>query len=582
MIFRIKRISHRTTPHNRAAVKRVQEMVRDHFHDEKEENILKISSSLHDFIILKYRSIIFIAEGAGSDIQGAAILLHFPDLDFCYLDYIVSSSWKPGRGIGGALYERIRYEARSLKSKGIFLECIQETANFESDPGIRKENVARLRFYERYGARPIINTGYETPISPDDPNPPYLLYDDLGQNRRLRRKEAREIIRAILERKYKGLCPPSYVEMVVGSIQDDPVRIREPRYIKEDMTINVRSDVPMDQLIQLVVNDKHEIHHVTEKGYVESPVRIRSIIKGLHNSGLFKRSPVVRHNESEIALVHDKKYMDYFKNICSKLPEGDSIYPYVFPIRNRTKPPKELLVRAGYYCIDTFTPLNKNAYLAARRAVDCTLTGADKLLEGYMISYALVRPPGHHAGRDYFGGFCYFNSGAIAANRLSREGKVAILDIDYHHGNGQQDIFYDRNDVLTISIHGHPSFAYPYFTGFKNEVGEGEGAGFNINIPLPEELRPQEYENALGKALKMIVRSRPEHLIVAFGMDTARGDPTGTWDLTAKDFERNGRSIGSLGIPTLVVQEGGYRTRNLGTNARYFFKGLFEGMQRGK
>jgi acetoin utilization deacetylase AcuC-like enzyme len=336
--------------------------------------------------------------------------------------------------------------------------------------------------------------------------------------------------------------------------------------------------IPKGLQIPLIVNDRHEIHHVHERGYVESPVRIRSIIRSLDQSGLFIRTEPVRHADSEISSVHDTKYIDYFKKVCSKLPEGRSVYPYTFPLRNRSRPPKELLVRAGYYCIDTFTPINKNAYLAARRAVDCALTGADLILDGDMIAYALVRPPGHHAGKDHFGGFCYFNSAAIAGNHLSRHGKVAILDIDYHHGNGTQDIFYDRDDVLTISIHGHPRFAYPYFSGFKEETGEGRGIGLNINHPLPEHLDEKRYREVLRTSLRSIGRFHPSYLVVALGLDTAKGDPTGTWDLVAKDLKENGRMIGALHLPTLVVQEGGYRTRVLGTNARAFFKGLFEGM----
>jgi acetoin utilization deacetylase AcuC-like enzyme len=199
--------------------------------------------------------------------------------------------------------------------------------------------------------------------------------------------------------------------------------------------------------------------------------------------------------------------LTYFKRICKSLPEGKSIYPYVFPIRNSLRPPKDDSVRAGYYCIDTFTPLNKNAYLASRKAVDCALTCADLLLEGKKLAYALIRPPGHHAERKSFGGFCYFNSAAIAANYLSKYGKVALLDIDYHHGNGQQDIFYERDDVLTISIHGHPSFAYPYFSGFADEKGESDGYGFNVNYPLPEKVSGPVYRSYLHKALEKLKTS---------------------------------------------------------------------------
>jgi acetoin utilization deacetylase AcuC-like enzyme len=141
--------------------------------------------------------------------------------------------------------------------------------------------------------------------------------------------------------------------------------------------------------------------------------------------------------------------------------------------------------------------------------VDCCLTGSVRLLEGAGVAYALVRPPGHHAERKVFGGFCYFNSAAIAANFLSSYGKVAMLDVDYHHGNGQQDIFYDREDVLTVSIHGHPSFAYPYFCGFAEEKGEGRGLGFNVNYPLKEQLTADEYARVLEQALGRIKRFKP-------------------------------------------------------------------------
>ena len=188
-----------------------------------------------------------------------------------------------------------------------------------------------------------------------------------------------------------------------------------------------------------------------------------------------------------------------------------------------------------------------------------------------------MRPPGHHAERKAFGGFCYFNNAAIAAQYLCRFGTVAILDIDYHHGNGQQDIFYERADVLTISIHGDPDFAYPYFTGFPDETGSGPGKGFNINIALPEVQNGEQYRVALKSALAYVTQFAPKFLVVAFGLDPAKGDPTGTWSLGAKDFDENGRLIGALSLPTLIIQEGGYLTRTLGRNARNFFQGLYAG-----
>ncbi|MFT5042941.1 MAG: acetoin utilization deacetylase AcuC-like enzyme/GNAT superfamily N-acetyltransferase [Hyphomicrobiaceae bacterium] len=235
---------------------------------------------------------------------------------------------------------------------------------------------------------------------------------------------------------------------------------------------------------------------------------------------------------------------------------------------------------AGYWCIDTFTPLDANVWPAARGAVDCALTAAAAVLQGARSAYALVRPPGHHAERRVFGGFCYFNNAAIAANYLSRYGRVAVLDIDYHHGNGTQDIFYERSDVLTVSVHGHPSFAYPYFSGFSDETGRGAGAGFNWNLPLAETVTSDEHRAAVASALKRVAKHRPAYLVLALGLDTAAGDPTGTWPNRAEDFRRLGAMIGSEPYPIVVVQEGGYRVRTLGSNAKAFFAGLAEGREK--
>lgn len=573
-MFRIRRVYDDITPANQDAIAEVLDILRAQFPMLSRRDIAKLPDQLRNPLKYQFRAILFVAEGAKGKIDGFALLFHAPSLKFCYLDYLSAARQMTGGGIGGALYERVREEALDLETVGLFFECLPDDQKLSRNPEVRKQNAARLRFYERYGAMPIINTAYETPLKPGDDNPPYLVYDDLGQDMELDNSRAKAIVRAILERKYKGIVPGDYVEMVVESFRDDPVSLRKPKYVKKP-SVPISRATPQDRRIRLVINDRHYIHHVEERGYVESPVRIDAILEELNKTDLFQRVPVRHYSEDHIRAVHDHGFVDYLWKVCSKLDEGTAIYPYVFPVRNRARPPKDLPIRAGYYCIDTFTPLTGNAYLAAKRAVDSTITAAKQLLQGYRLAYALVRPPGHHAEPATFGGFCYFNSAAVAAHLLSSYGKVAMLDIDYHHGNGQQEIFYERSDVLTVSIHGHPGFAYPYFSGFAGEKGRGSGKGFNVNFPLPEIIGNEKYHQTLDEAVKRVKRFRPRYLVVPLGLDTAKEDPTGSWSLEAIDFESIGSSIGSLRLPTLVVQEGGYDTRVLGTNALHFFRGLW-------
>ncbi len=577
-MFRIRRIHDDVLPVNRQAIHQVQEILRARFSAVRPEDIDQLADKLRNPFKQRFRTILFVAERSGR-VLGFALLMHEPELQFCYLDFIASAKGLTGRGIGGALYERVRREAFALQSLGLFFECLADDPVQCNAPELLKENAARMRFYEHYGALPVVNTEYEEPLGPDDPCPPYLMYDGLDRGQPLRRDLARKVVRAILERKYGHLFPSGYVQKIVMSFRDDPVHLREPRYVVKTAP-HTPAALLTGEPVALVINEKHDIHHVRERGYVESPVRIKSILAELEPTGLFEKVDARNYADKHIKAVHDADFVEYLRATCAGVNEGKSVYPYVFPIRNSARPPKDLSVRAGYYCIDTFTPLNRNAFLAAKRATDCALRAADQILDGRRLAYALIRPPGHHAERRCFGGFCYFNNTAVAAHYLSSHGRVAILDIDYHHGNGQQDIFYRRNDVLTVSIHGHPNFAYPYFSGFSDERGENAGEGFNANFPLPENQDGNEYRKTLAKAIQKVVRFNPLVLIVALGLDTARGDPTGSWLLAAKDFYANGRMIGELRLPTLVIQEGGYRTRTLGVNARRFFEGLVSGSQR--
>lgn len=576
-MFRIRKIADDSSPRNRNAIEQVLEILRVQFPGARPIEFEKLPQQLIDPMKYKYRSVLLVAEDGMDKVKGFAMFLHLADVEIVYLELVSAAPGGTGGGVGSALYERVREEALALNVYGIFFECSIDDPAIIKDQKVLKQNRARLQFYERYGARPIINNVYATPVNPGDTDLYYLVFDDLGQGVELADTQARKIVRAILERKYGDIIHKKQITEVVESFRDNPVELREPRYLKRKQASSI---VPRSKGIALIVNEGHDIHHVKDHGYVEAPVRLSAIMHHLNKTNLFVRIQPKRTPEKYIKAVHDPNFVHYLRRACGQLPLGKSIYPIIFPIRNMARPPKDIELQVGYYCMDTFTPLNHNAYLAARGAVDCAMTGADAVLQGYPIAYALVRPPGHHAERRAFGGFCYFNSASVAANYLSQFGRVAMLDVDFHHGNGTQDIFYKRSDVLTISIHGDPHFAYPHFAGFADETGEGEGKGFNINYPLPENTDVERYQRTLTKAINKIRQFKPDYFVLGLGLDTAKADPTGTWQLAAKDFQKNGSMIGELKFPTLVVQEGGYRTRTLGSNARHFFEGLWSTHQK--
>ena len=326
--------------------------------------------------------------------------------------------------------------------------------------------------------------------------------------------------------------------------------------------------------LTVVSTPGHERHHVKGTGYVESPRRFDALKKGICGLGAVRMLPPAKFADKHITAVHDSRLVRFIQSSCDAIEPGKFEYPYILPVRNADKPPADWSLAIGYYCIDTFTPIHRHAWATAREAVDASLTAARALRRGARNAYALVRPPGHHAERGLFGGFCYLNSSAIAAHYLSAFGRVAILDVDYHHGNGQQDIFWSRRDVLTISLHADPRVAYPYFSGYASEVGEGRGKGFNVNFPLPEKLDGEGYRKALKRAVELVKEFDPQYLVVPLGLDPAENDPTGSWSLVAGDFFENGRKISALNRPTLFVQEGGYRIGSLASNIRAFFTGV--------
>jgi acetoin utilization deacetylase AcuC-like enzyme len=230
--------------------------------------------------------------------------------------------------------------------------------------------------------------------------------------------------------------------------------------------------------------------------------------------------------------------------------------------------------RPGWFCFDTATPLVAGSFAAAVAAADAALTAVDLVAGGAPAAYALCRPPGHHAGPGYYGGFCLLNNAAVAAGALRRLGPVAIVDVDFHHGNGTQDIFWEDPEVLYVSLHGDPAGHYPHFTGAADEVGDGPGRGTNRNLPLPDGTGDDDYLLALQDAMGLVAGFDPATLVVSLGFDSFAGDPLGAFQVTTGGFRRIGAALAGAGRPAVVVQEGGYALEALGANAVAFLAGL--------
>lgn len=238
--------------------------------------------------------------------------------------------------------------------------------------------------------------------------------------------------------------------------------------------------------------------------------------------------------------------------------------------------PVAIGARLGWWCYETTTPITQGTYDAARSSVDVALTAAAAVQGGDRVAYGLCRPPGHHAARALYGGYCFFNNAAVVADHLATTtgSKVAVLDVDYHHGNGTQQIFFGRGDVQYVSLHGDPERAYPYHTGHRDETGAGAGAGSTSNYPLPAGTDDDAYLATLSAACADVAAFGAELLVVSLGLDTFHGDPISDFALTPDGFEACGTLVAELGIPTVVLQEGGYATEELGENVRRWLTGI--------
>lgn len=279
--------------------------------------------------------------------------------------------------------------------------------------------------------------------------------------------------------------------------------------------------------------------------------------------------------------VHAPHYVSFLENFWGKWTDAGrtkEAFPFVWPIRSLRQDVEIEHIDGllGRYSMDAGTPLGEYTYAAARASADTALTAAKLVLDGEPSAFALCRPPGHHAGFDFFGGYCFFNNAAVAAQYLRDGGmnRIAILDVDYHHGNGTQALFYDRPDVLFLSIHADPKVEYPYFLGFADETGEHAGTGFTRNWPLPHGTDWESYVPALEEACRWLLVYKPDAMIVSLGLDCFEKDPIAGFRFKSDDFFLLGQRLAKVGVPTLFVLEGGYAVDELGTNCVNVLEGF--------
>jgi acetoin utilization deacetylase AcuC-like enzyme len=310
----------------------------------------------------------------------------------------------------------------------------------------------------------------------------------------------------------------------------------------------------------------------------EQPARADRLLVGAKAAGC----EIVRprdYGQGPIAAVHTPEYLEFLENIFERWQriEGASaeVVPNIHPLGRDGSYPASAVGQAGYHMADTSCPISAETWESARWSAWSAVAAAETVAAGAPAAYALCRPPGHHAFADVAGGFCYFNNSAIAAQLLRKTAaRVAILDVDLHHGNGTQGVFYARGDVLTVSIHADPVRFYPFFWGHADERGVGAGLGYNLNLPLPRQTGDEGFLEALDAGIARVRAFAPEGLVVALGLDAFEGDPFGGLSVTTPGFARIGEAIARLKLPTAIVQEGGYICDELGDNLSSFLTGF--------
>jgi acetoin utilization deacetylase AcuC-like enzyme len=349
--------------------------------------------------------------------------------------------------------------------------------------------------------------------------------------------------------------------------------------------------------MQFVYSDTHLGHDVTHETVLGAEVpafevveRAENIREALEADPSFERVAPTEHGDEPILAVHDPGLVRFLEEAWSELvrQEGErrAVTPDTWPnpamlegmsaeaIR-AIEVPTAISGRAGWYGLDSSTPLVAGTFVAARGAVDVALTATDLVLGGQPAVYGLCRPPGHHAARALYAGYCFFNNAAIAAEALARATgePVGILDVDFHHGNGTQQLFWRRKDVRYVSIHADPDRQYPYFLGRAGEIGEGPGQGENRNLPLPRGVDDAAYLEALDQALETLLEVASPFIVVSLGFDTFTLDPLGDFALTGPGYHEMGRRVAATGRRLVILQEGGYHRPTLGENARAWLRG---------
>lgn len=335
--------------------------------------------------------------------------------------------------------------------------------------------------------------------------------------------------------------------------------------------------------------DKHNAHDCAGeikdgelKPCFENPTRAEAIKDAFSSAGFNNIRIPEDHGMAPIKAVHRADYIEFLENAwdlwTSAGRKGD-VVPLVWPGHGmRTDVfPATIDGKLGLFCFDSGTPLCAGTWEVAYQGAQSAISTAKAAWSGEAKhAFSFSRPPGHHAMPSQYGGYCFLNNAAIAAQTLRNEGarKVAVLDVDYHHGNGTQAIFYERDDVLVVNLHSDPANEYPYFLGHANETGKGAGLGYNLNLPMPKGTKWETYLPTLEQAMQRLVEYAPDALVLSFGADTYKDDPLGFFELETEHFLKIGKMVNNLGLPTAIILEGGYAIDQLGDNVVALLSGF--------